>query len=179
VALGLLFAIPVTRQELKGLEQGPPGSPGAFDGPALNALERFNLGVVMVLAQGFQIVIVALLVCTFLLLLGVLAFSPEVLTLWLGRPPEIVYLLGIELPLSVALVKTAVFLSCVSSLNFLVSLTTGSAYRSAFYEPMLEDARAALKRRAEYRRLPARPERSGPETGGTNGTGSRKAPGRA
>jgi hypothetical protein len=176
VALGLLFAIPVTRHELKALEQGSPGSSGAASGPPLSALERFNLGVVMVLAQGFQVMIVALLVCTFLLLLGVLAFSPEVLTLWLGTPPATVHVLGIELPLNVALVKTAVFLSCVSSLNFLVSLATGSAYRSAFYEPMLADARIALNRRAEYRRSRAIPERSAPETGGTNGTGSRQAP---
>lgn len=178
VALGLLFAIPVTRRELKGLEQGAPGSGRALP---LSGLEGFNLGVVMVLAQGFQVAIVALLVCAFLLLLGVLAFSPQVLTLRLGKTPDTVRLLGIELPLSVALVKTAIFLSCVSSLNFLVSLTTGSAYRSAyrsaFYEPMLEDARIALRKRAAYR-LPegSGPEIRGPETGGTNGTGSRQPP---
>lgn len=174
IALGLLFAIPVTRRELTGLEKGPRGP---SSGPALSGIERFNLSVVMVLAQGVQIGIVALLVTVFLIVLGVLAFSPHVLTVWLGGPPETVRLLGLEMPISVALLKTAIFLSCVSSLNFLVSLTTGSAYRTAFYEPMLEDARTALLKRAAYRAAGdgASGDR-GPGTGGTYGTGGSQPP---
>jgi hypothetical protein len=140
--LGLLFAIPIMRSEMAELEQS---------GPALSGLERFNLAVVLVLAQAFQVVIFAALACLFLLVLGQFAFSRPVLDSWLGADSPNVTAFGVELPLRVAMLKTAVFLSCVSSLNFLVSVAAAAPYKSAFYHPLLREARAALTVRAAYR----------------------------
>jgi hypothetical protein len=166
VVLGLLFAIPIMRGEMRGLDERiEPDERERLladtalhelrarrtaAGPPLSRLERFNLDTVMVLAQGFQVLIFAVLVCVFLVVLGSLAFSPAVLTNWLGEQQNTVPLLGIDIPVHVALIKTAIFLSCVSSLNFLVSVSTGTAYRAAFYEPLLREARVALTVRAAY-----------------------------
>lgn len=146
LVLGLLFTVPIMRRELSGLDSG--GDPA---GPPLGRLERFNLGVVMVMAQAFQVAIFAALVCVFLVVLGRLAFSDEVLNTWLGGNAGNAEVLGIELPVRTGMLKTAVFLSCVSSLNFLVSVSTAAAYRASFYEPLLAEAREALAVRAIYR----------------------------
>jgi hypothetical protein len=166
LVLGLLFTIPIIRREMGDLDEriAPEeratllagtgvqglGVRGNQAGPPLSRLERFNLATVMVLAQGFQVLIFAVLVCIFLIVLGSIAFSPAVLTSWLGGRLVNAQLLGVDLPVQVALVKTAIFLSCVSSLNFLVSVSTGAAYRAAFYDPLLLEARVALSVRGAY-----------------------------
>ncbi|MCS5734669.1 hypothetical protein [Herbiconiux daphne] len=167
VVLGLLFVIPITHSEMHGLEQRIDRTerieavrstrlPGleeraAAGGPRLSRFERFNFETVFVLALGFQVFIFAVLVCVFLLALGVLAFSAEVLEEWVGARATTLSVLGIELPFTWALVKTSIFLSCVSSLNFLVSVTTNSAYRAKFYDPLFREARTALSVRSAYR----------------------------
>ncbi|RFA12551.1 hypothetical protein B7R22_15665 [Subtercola boreus] len=139
VVLGLIFIVPVTRRETVGLEN---------TGPPLSRLEYLNVTTVLVLAQGFQVAVFSGPVCLFLTALGQIAFSGAVLDVWLGPGREQLEVAGIRLPVDAALVKTAVFLSCVSSLNFLISATTTASYRSAFYDPLFEDARQALEVRA-------------------------------
>ncbi|MFB2600212.1 hypothetical protein ACEXQE_20675 [Herbiconiux sp. P17] len=143
VVLGLLFAVPLTRTEMRTL--------AATTGPPLGRVERMNIEAVFVLALGFQALIFAVLTCVFLLVLGGLAFSSEVLEEWVGPRATTLTLFGIEVPFTWALLKTAIFLSCVSSLNFLVSVTTNRGYRTTFYEPLFHEAREALTVRAAYR----------------------------
>jgi len=166
VVLGVLFVIPITRTEMKELDQridpvervalvrstGLPGleARASAPGPQPGRFERFNLETVFVLSLGLQAAIFGVLVCAFLLVLGSLAFSEEVLEEWVGARETTIDLFGVALPFTWALLKTAVFLSCVSSLNFLVSVTTNHAYRSAFYEPQFVQARTALAVRAAY-----------------------------
>ncbi|RFA16197.1 hypothetical protein B7R21_02085 [Subtercola boreus] len=152
VALGLIFIVPVTRRETVGLENA---------GPPLSRLEQLNVTTVLVLAQGFQVAVFSGLVCLFLTALGQIAFSGAVLDAWLGPGREQLEVAGIRFPVDAALVKTAVFLSCVSSLNFLISATTTASYRSAFYDPLFEDARQALEVRAAH--LAPAGRKTGPE----------------
>jgi hypothetical protein len=167
VVLGLLFALPITRTEMRELNQsispadrissvraaGLPGLEARAGGAGspLGRLERANIETAFVLALGFQALIFALLTCAFLLVLGGLAFSSEVLEEWVGSRAGTLTLFGVEFPFTWALLKTAIFLSCVSSLNFLVSVTTNRGYRSTFYEPLFHEARVALSVRAAYR----------------------------
>lgn len=171
VVLGALFIVPVIRTEAKRIDGGLTleerddliattglvglGGRPNVEAPPLNRLERLNLTTVMVLAQGFQVLIFAVLVFCFLVILGELAFSPEVLTSWLGEQPRVVSVLGFPIAMHVGLLKTAVFLSCVSSLNFLISVSTAPAYKTAFYDPLIAGARVALAVRSAYRATPA------------------------
>lgn len=172
VVLGALFIVPVIRSEAKRIDegltpverddlvsrtglQGLTGRAGA-ESSQLSRLERVNLTTVMVLAQGFQVLIFAVLVFCFLVILGELAYSPEVLTSWLGEQPRVVAVLGFPIAIHVGLLKTAVFLSCVSSLNFLISVSTAPAYKTAFYDPLIAGARVAIAVRSAYRAEPAK-----------------------
>ncbi|QWT24803.1 hypothetical protein KPL76_05420 [Subtercola sp. PAMC28395] len=164
--LGLIFITPIIRSEMIGLdEQIDPDERSALlsrakagripgrdtaPGPPLGHLERLNVVAIMVLAQGIQMIVVAVLVGAFLVILGELALPPATLSSWLGRPPEVIVLLGLPLGLDVAMVKTAIILSSISALNFVVSATSGAAYRSAFYDPLVRQARAALAVRSSY-----------------------------
>jgi hypothetical protein len=168
LVLGLLFVIPVSRVEMKELDEsiepaerirlvqssGLTALEGyaSEPGPPLARRERANLRAVLVLALLLQTLVFAALVCVFLIVLGSFAFSPEVLRLWVGDRLTMVELFGVEVPFTWALVNTAIFLSCVSSLNFLVSVTTNATYRSAFFHPLIHDARAGLAVRAAYLR---------------------------
>ncbi|MCS5717028.1 hypothetical protein N1027_02655 [Herbiconiux sp. CPCC 205763] len=167
IVLGLLFAVPITRTEMRALnrsispddrvrsvrEAGLPELESRAAGavPPLGRIERTNIEAGFVLALGFQALIFAVLTCVFLLVLGALAFSSEVLEEWVGSRATTLTLFGVEFPFTWALLKTAIFLSCVSSLNFLVSVTTNSGYRKTFYEPLFHEARVALSVRAAYR----------------------------
>ncbi|MEF2977686.1 hypothetical protein [Subtercola sp. YIM 133946] len=167
--LALLFMLPVTRSELTGVDDQigvderaeliagtelpdlleaalVPGSP-------LTRAERVNLHTVLMLAQGAQVGIFAGLVAVFLVALGEVALAPTVLATWLGPQPSQVELFGLATGVDTALVKTAVFLSCVSSLNFLVSATNNAAYKAAFYDPLFTEARVALAVRSAYRAI--------------------------
>ncbi|WP_368498455.1 hypothetical protein [Herbiconiux sp. A18JL235] len=160
--LGLLFVVPISRSEMRELENAPsetdaPGHTDASAGtpptgaPPLSRGERLNLQAGLVVALVLQTVLFSVIVCLILLLLGVLALSEEVLHEWVGDRLVFVRIVGIEVPFTWALVKTAVFLSCISSLNFLVSATTNTSYREAFFHPMVDGARTALGVRAAYR----------------------------
>jgi hypothetical protein len=168
LVLGLLFVIPVSRVEMKELDESIEPAErirlvrssglaelddyASVPGPPLARRERVNLQAVLVLALVLQTLVFAALVCVFLIVLGSFAFSPEVLQAWVGDRLTMVELFGVEVPFTWALVKTAIFLSCVSSLNFLVSVTTNASYRTAFFHPLIHDARAGLAVRAAYLR---------------------------
>ena len=164
--LGLIFITPIIRSEMIGLDEqidsdersallsqakvGRIADRDTAPGPPLGHLERLNVVAIMVLAQGIQMMVVAVLVGAFLVILGELALPPATLSSWLGRPPEVIVLLGTPLGLDVAMVKTAIILSSISALNFVVSATSGAAYRSAFYDPLVTQARTALAVRSSY-----------------------------
>ncbi|MCS5724079.1 hypothetical protein N1028_13890 [Herbiconiux sp. CPCC 203407] len=168
LVLGLLFVIPVSRVEMKELDESMEQAErirlvqssglaeldgyASTPGPPLARRERVNLQAVLVLALVLQTLVFAAIVCVFLIVLGSFAFSQEVLQAWVGDRLTMVELFGVEVPFTWALVKTSIFLSCVSSLNFLVSVTTNAAYRTAFFHPLIHDARAGLAVRAAYLR---------------------------
>lgn len=168
LVLGIVFVIPVSRVEMKELDESIEPAErirlvqssgllqlddyASMPGPPLARRERVNLQAVLVLALVLQTLVFAAIVCVFLIVLGSFAFSPEVLREWVGDRLSMVELFGAEVPFTWALVNTAIFLSFVSSLNFLVSVTTNGAYRTAFFQPLIHDARAGLAVRAAYLR---------------------------
>jgi hypothetical protein len=156
--LGLAFVIPISRREMHRLEEDGTRLPASAGdsapppAPPLAPSERRNLQAGLVLALALQTALFSVIVGVILTLLGTLAFSREVLEEWVGDRLTTVQLFGIDIPFTWALLKTAVFLSCVSSLNFLVSVTTNAAYRESFFHPLLAEARGALAVRAAYLR---------------------------
>ncbi|GGF29745.1 hypothetical protein GCM10011399_23630 [Subtercola lobariae] len=145
--LGQWFIAPVIQSEAAAIAEQNTGS----GSPALSRGERANLTIVLVLAQSFQVAIFSALVAVILVVFGELALTPAVIAAWSGGRTQPVQLFGLTLPVDTALVKTSVFLSCFASLNFVVNIRSNAAYKSAFYDPLFDDARIALNVRSAYR----------------------------
>lgn len=144
LAMGMAVSYPIGRRQLIGLlseEAVQQKSP-------LTAGERINLVVVFVLAMFFQIVIFTFLTAVFLVVLGEIAFTPELISSWAGKDPSSARFLGLPLSVDASLLKTSVFLAFISSLNFLVSVATNKEYRDSFYGPILTRMRQALDLRS-------------------------------
>lgn len=138
--MGMVVALPIGRRQMRALEEDE----ALAQHKRLSRGERANLNAILVLAMFFQIVIFTSLTAVFLVILGEVAFTPELISRWSGKDPAGARFLGLPLSVDSALLKTALFLSFIASLNFLVSVATVKAYRKAFYGPIIERMTRAL-----------------------------------
>lgn len=166
---GALLAVRIPR-EVHGLEawDGPDdlarrlaGTPGeqlgrTADCPAPPPLRRrhwANLGLVLLFAQGLQVLLVAVSVGAFFAGFGALAITPETAEAWTGAGLDrwaTVDLGERDLVLSGELVKVAVFLGGLAGLSFAISALTDEHYRREFFDDVLTDLRQVLAVRAVY-----------------------------
>ncbi|WP_037318434.1 hypothetical protein [Amycolatopsis orientalis] len=164
VLIGAVFLASMLSDEIKELkswtvEPGASvlrGTPFADDDTplparrALSRVERFNIALVLFLAQAVQIVAFGVLVFAFFVVFGVLILRPEVVTVFAGRESAPGTLLGVPLPVSSALINVSVFLAVFSGLYFAASTATDARYRRSFFEPLLEDVKISLAARDIY-----------------------------
>ncbi|NQX26385.1 hypothetical protein HQQ81_03355 [Microbacteriaceae bacterium VKM Ac-2854] len=137
---------------------GPLANETATAGPPLARLERLNANLVLILAQGIQVVFFGAIVWLVLVVLGELSIADSVLQTWTGHPPvDLAIRVGdadgelvLQLPVNRSLAHAAFFLAVIAAFNFVISTLTDQSYKSAFYDPLLEQIRAALAVRAVY-----------------------------
>lgn len=166
---GALLAVRIPR-EVHGLEtwDGPDdlarrleGTPAeqlanAADCPAPPPLRRrhwANLGLVLLFAQGLQVLLVAVSVGAFFAGFGMLAITPEVAESWTGGGLDRWASLDIgerDLVLSGELVQVAAFIGALAGLSFAISALTDETYRREFFDDVLGDLRQVLAVRAAY-----------------------------
>ena len=79
-ALGSVFIAARLPSEVRALERDVGVE------PPLRRRQRFNVGLVMFVSQGLQVLVVSLLVGLFFVAFGALAITPHVLEVWLGEP---------------------------------------------------------------------------------------------
>ncbi|NQX11624.1 hypothetical protein HQQ80_08305 [Microbacteriaceae bacterium VKM Ac-2855] len=187
VALGLFSLARVAMAELRELDQRIPdderrrliaastlpalAQSAASAGPRLGRLERLNTNLVLIGAQGIQVVFFGAIVWIVLVLLGEIAITDGVLQTWTGHPPvDLAIGLGtnddgsaavLTLPVNRSVAHAAFFLSVIAGFNFVISTVTDQSYKNAFYDPLLEQIRIALAVRAVYL---SQTERGAPET---------------
>ncbi|HSJ34366.1 MAG TPA: hypothetical protein VLB85_04875 [Acidimicrobiia bacterium] len=141
------LALPTPAQPLSGFR--PLTAP-----PPLSRRERLNLGALVLIGQLIQSIFVAVIVSVLLVLVGLLAFPPDLLARWMdGSVTEIVTytVLGENRVLSSELLKVSCLLGSVVGLYFTGLSITDSAYRSAHFEGMLVEMRQLIAARAYYR----------------------------
>lgn len=115
-------------------------------------LQRTNLVLVLLITQGFQVLLLALAVFVFFIVFGAVAMDERVLNAWIA--PEVVsYPWGIR-PISLELVQVSVFLAAFSGLYFAVYAVTDETYRREFFTDILGELEQALKVRVQYLRRP-------------------------
>ena len=166
---GTLLAVRIPR-EVHGLEvwDGPDdlarrlaGTPAeqlgrTSDCPAPPPLRRrhwANLGLVLLFAQGLQVLLVAVSVGAFFTGFGMLAITPATAEAWTGAGLDRWAAIDLgerDLVLSGELVKVAVFLGGLAGLSFAISALTDENYRREFFDDVLTDLRQVLAVRAVY-----------------------------
>lgn len=170
---GALLAVRIPR-EVHGLEtwDGPEdlerrlagtpaerlgfAGPGAADCPQPPPLQRrhwANLSLVLLFAQGLQVLLVAVSVGAFFAGFGMLAITPETAESWTGGGLDRWASLDFgerDLVLSGELVKVAVFIGGLAGLSFAISALTDETYRREFFDDVLTDLRQVLAVRAAY-----------------------------
>lgn len=120
----------------------------------LTRTQRANLVLVLLVAQAFQVLLLAVLVLCFFLAFGALAISDEVLTAWTAQQPQPVLLLGLELParpVSNQLFQVSLFLSAFAGLYFTVYAVSDATYREQFFAELDTELERAVGVRAVYR----------------------------
>lgn len=166
---GGLLAVRIPR-EVRGLERwdGPDdlarrltGTPAERLGdpahcpppPPLLRRHWANLGLVLLFAQGLQVLLVAVSVGAFFAGFGMLAITPETAEAWTGASLDRWATLELgerDLVFSGELLKVAVFIGGLAGLSFAISGLTDENYRREFFDDVLADLRQVLAVRAAY-----------------------------
>lgn len=130
---------------------GEIGDVGA-DEAEVSGAERWNLLLMLLLAQMIQVTLLALIVAAFLLVFGGLIIGPAVYEAWLGNPGHPI--LGMQ-RVTRELLEVAVFLGSFSGFYLTVSTFTDDKYREQFAGVVARQLRRAIAVRAAYRALRA------------------------
>lgn len=124
--------------------------------PPLKRSQLFNVGLVMFVSQGVQVIIVSLVIAAIMVLFGVLTVDASIQSEWAGQPVNVLVgfnLLGEHLELSEEMLRVAGGLAAFSGFYFAVSMLTDSTYREEFLTELTEEMRQSFRARAEYLRL--------------------------
>jgi hypothetical protein len=150
IFLAIAFLVARIPAEARRLEQE------VGEGPPLHRRELFNVGLVMLVSQALQVLVVSLFVFAFLTVFGVLAIDDDLRTQWLGYPGhEILHfqLLGERLELTSPLLRVAAGLAAFSGFYFAIAIFTDEAYRTEFLDELTGEMRDSFKARATYIKL--------------------------
>ena len=115
--------------------------------PPLTRRQRFNVGLVMFVSQGLQVLVVAVLVGAFFVAFGALAITPHVVDVWIGRPPHAI---AGHASLSEELVKVSSALAAFSGLYYAIAVLSDATYRAEFLEELQTSLHETFGDRARY-----------------------------
>lgn len=135
---------------LARLEPDPPPP------PTLSRREWGNVGLVVLVSEGILVVIVTAVMFCFLVAFGAAAIHRDVVTIWLGRAPDVIVtirLLSQEMVVTGELIKVSAFLAGFCGLSFTVSLLTDAGYQDEFLAELDDEIADAFAVRAVYREV--------------------------
>lgn len=129
---------------------------------ALPLRQRVNVGLIVVLGQGLQVLLVVVALVAFFVVFGFLAISPETTMAWTGHvdldPVFSATIDGRRHALTTELLAVSVFLGTFSGMYFNVVLATDATYQAEFADDVAPEVRQVLAVRRVYqlvRSLPA------------------------
>jgi hypothetical protein len=115
--------------------------------PPLRRRQRFNVGLVMFVSQGLQVIVVSVLVGIFFVAFGALAITPHVIEEWIGNRPQ---LIAGQSWLSVELLRVSGALAGFSGLYYAIAVLTEAEYRKEFLDDVETSLRKTFEDRARY-----------------------------
>jgi hypothetical protein len=154
--LGTAFLVVRVPREARRLEREAGEA-----GPPLTRAQRVNVGLVLFVSQGVQVLIVSLTIGLFFIVFGLLGVNDLLRQEWLDVKPgdgvnEALIrftIAGEEFQLTEALLRVAGGLAAFSGFYFAVAMLTDSTYREEFLEELTDEMRASFRERADYLRL--------------------------
>ena len=150
VLLGSAFLLVRVPREARRLENE------VGEGPELTRAQRFNVGLVLFVSQGVQVLFVSLTIGLFFVIFGLLAVNEDLRREWMDIPGADVFtfsLGGEEFQLTEELLRVAGGLAAFSGFYFAVAMLTDSTYREEFLEELTSEMGASFRARAEYLRI--------------------------
>ncbi len=155
-AVGLLLGLVATAflaarlpREVDLLERDVSGA----DAPRLRPAQRANVGLVLLISHGLQIVVVTVAIGAFFVAFGTIAIDADVMRAWTGGPGDALFsvtVLDVPLRPTVELLRVSGAIAALSGLYYAISVLTDGAYREEFLEEIVEQMRATFAARAEY-----------------------------
>jgi hypothetical protein len=150
VAVGCTFLAVRLPREVERIERDVGAD------PTLERRQRINVGLVLFVSQGLQILVVAVAVGAFFVAFGALVVSADVIESWTGsdgRQILSVEILGVDVRMTVELLRVSAGIAALSGLYFLVAVLTDNTYREEFLEELTADLRDVFADRARYLEL--------------------------
>lgn len=142
VGVGTLFLVVRLPREVRALEDE------AGAGPPLTRSQRLNVGLVMLVSQGLQVLVVSLAIGIFFVAFGLLAVDAQVREAWIQTTGQHIGPRG--LGLTVELVRVSAMIAALSGLYYAIAVLTDSTYREEFLEEITTELRDTFAARREY-----------------------------
>ncbi len=148
VAMGTLFLGSRAPAAVRELE----AEAGTADHP-LSRRQRINVGLVVFLSYGLQVLFVSLAVGAFFIVIGAVLMDTAVQAAWTGTVVEPIWIGGLEVFLTEELIRVAFGMAAISGLYYSVALVVDPSYRDELVSKLTEELRRTFAQRAEYLRL--------------------------
>jgi hypothetical protein len=154
-ASGLLFLVAQLPAEVRRIEAQTPGT------TPLTRRQRVNVGLIMLVSHGLQVMTVTVAIGGAFVVFGALAMGPEVYTQWLGHAGDelfTVHIFGHDAQVTTELLRVTGAVAGLSGLYYAIAVLTDSTYRDQFLDRLSADMTDVFSARARY--LDARAARS-------------------
>jgi hypothetical protein len=157
-AIGLLLGLVATAflvvrlpREVDRLERDAAASDPAA--PPLRRLQRANVGLVLLISHGLQIVVVTFAIGAFFVAFGTIAVDAGVTRAWTGHAGHALFSLTVlDVPLrpTTELLRVSGAIAALSGVYYAISVLTDNAYREEFLDEITAQMRDTFAARAEY-----------------------------
>lgn len=148
VAVGFVFIVARVPREVREIERQV--GEGA---PPLRRRQLVNVGLVLVIAQGLQVLTVAVVLGAFFVAFGALAIQPSVVEAWIGSAPDAIAGTAV----TTELLRVSGALAAFSGLYYAIAVLTDSTYREEFLDEVTGSMRDTFRLRVRYLALRAAP----------------------
>jgi len=164
-AIGLLLALVATvflvvrlPQEVARIERDTSTHSPAANSQPLRPLQRANVGLVLLIGHGLQIIVVTVAIGAFFVAFGTIAIDTSVTQAWLGTNGHAIFsvtVLDVPLRPTTELLRVSGAIAALSGVYYAISVLTDDRYREEFLEEITEQLRETFVARAEYLTLRA------------------------
>lgn len=154
-SVGASFLLARIPREVRALERD-----AGREGPELSGRQRLNVGLVMLVSQGLQIVIVGVAVFAFFVAVGLLMVNAEVRRQFMGSSGHVVLhfdLFGHPVQVTRELLRVCAGVGLFSGFYWAVAILTDATYREEFLDELTKEMTETFKARAEYLALRGNP----------------------